>query len=492
MSYSRRDVQPSSAPVIVESPVGAFDTPVAISVYSRPHFVRRLVAALRPVRPRHLLVFADGPNPNRPGDEERCQQARDAVGDIDWPCEIEWNMSAVNLGARRRIQSGLSWVFGRVEEAIVFEEDCIPDPTFLPFCRELLARYRNDTSVLLISGMTGRAPTVHSGPESYEFSINPNLYGWAAWRRTWAFYEPNVESWPDLRPTNWLRRLVGSREAPLWEKRFDLVQQGLDTWDFSLVFSCWKARGLSIRPRHDLVENIGFGPDGTHTLDAHAGVAKRHAAPMTFPLVHPVCVDRWRTAVAKARRIRMSSWTWRELLGRCLVAIRWGVADRFGPAGRSGRLRWMLRSGRDIRIDALPPVGASLDMSDVTDTEPALTSGWSFAEKQGRWTIGMQATAAWRLDREVANDMLCRITATPALNPSHPGMRVDVFINDMLCAASTYGQPGTTAGAVAPDHIDGFRVPRTLVTGRRTLIMTIFVRWPFVPADHAVSDDFRT
>src|SRR5262245_24184987 len=129
-------------------PDGGFDTPVAFCIYSRPHFVRRLVAALRPFRPRRILVFADGPNPARPGDDVRCRAARAAVTDIDWPCDVEWNASDTNLGLRTRMQSGLAWVFDRVEEAIFLEEDCIPDPTFLPFCRELLARYRNDPRVL--------------------------------------------------------------------------------------------------------------------------------------------------------------------------------------------------------------------------------------------------------------------------------------------------------------------------------------------------------
>ena len=135
------------------SSIEEFETPVALGIYNRPEFVRRLVAALRPVRPRHIFVFADGPNPDRPNDDVRCQKARAAVGEIDWPCKVEWNVASANLGSRRRFQSGLTWVFGSVQEAIILEDDCVPDPTFFSFCRELLARYRNEPRVLTISGM---------------------------------------------------------------------------------------------------------------------------------------------------------------------------------------------------------------------------------------------------------------------------------------------------------------------------------------------------
>jgi len=470
-----------------ESPSGAFDTPIALSVYARAHLVRRLVAALRPIRPRRILVFADGPHPERPGDDIHCGEARDAVAQIDWPCDIAWNVSDTNLGARARIQSGLAWVFDQVEEAIVFEEDCIPDPTFLPFCRELLARYRDDPRVLVISGMAwGMRPP--AGPESYQFATRPRLYGWAAWRRTWAHYEPNVESWPALRPTSWLREVVGDRrEAQLWEKRFDLVRKGFDTWDYSLTFSCWKARGLSIIPRHDLVENVGFGPDGTHTLDANSEVARRRARSIAFPLVHPPQVDDWWT-VRDRQRVPASGWAWDVRRRAVRETIEGFVARHFGPAGRSGRLRSIFRGRTGVAIETLPPVGTALDFTDDRAVRFALVRGWSFAEQRGRWTIGMQASVAWRLDDERPRDLTCCVDATPALHASCPTMTVDLFVNDRLCATSIYGSAGTPPPR---DPVERFRIPRACLAAQQPVVLTFFVRWPFVPADHDVSDDFR-
>lgn len=467
------------------------ETPVVLSVFARPRCVRRLVAALRTARPRLLLVFADAPRAERPAEADQCRQAREVLEDVDWPCDVRWNVSDVNLGPRERIQSGLRWAFEQVEEAIFFEEDCIPHPTFLPFCHELLARYRDDSRVLLISGMRGEAPAPPGG-ESYGFSTNWNLYGWAAWRRSWELYEDNVDSWPGLRSTRWLRRFVDSRrEARVWEKRFDLVRRGLDTWDYSLVFSFWKARGLSIRPRHDLVENVGFGPHGTNTLNADSEVARRRARPMELPLVHPEKVPSWRATRRRERGSRRKGTAGHGPDRTRLDRIAERAARLLGPTDRSGRLRRLLRYRSTDALDHLETAGTSLSLADPTIAS-CLPYGWSFGERDGRWTIGTRAVLVWRTGDEVPRHLTCSIDASPALCPSHPGLRVDVFVNGEPCAGRSYGsvsaEPVPTKSV---ESIDRFRIPETLLRERERMVMTLLIRWPMVPAEHDLSDDFR-
>src|SRR5262249_37926930 len=93
----------------------AFDVPVALIVYNRPEFTRQVMAALRLVCPRHVLVVADAPS--RAGDDIRCQQVSAAVSEIDWSCEIEVNVADNHLGCRKRPQTGLNWIFERVQQA---------------------------------------------------------------------------------------------------------------------------------------------------------------------------------------------------------------------------------------------------------------------------------------------------------------------------------------------------------------------------------------
>ena len=60
----------------------------------------------------------------------------------------------------------------------------------------------------------------------------------------------------------------------------------IDTWDHQWTFSCWAQNGLAIVPDINLVSNIGFGENSTHTkVTSH--VSKIPAQEIRVPLHHP-------------------------------------------------------------------------------------------------------------------------------------------------------------------------------------------------------------
>lgn len=265
-----------------------FGTPVVLLIFNRPAETAAAMAAVRAVRPAHLLIVADGPRPDRPDDIRACAAARAAAQAVDWPCETEWHASATNLGCRQGVARGLDWVFSRVTEAVIVEDDCLPDPSFFHFCADLLARHREDRAVMSICGHRCEGPDEHDGA-SYVFSRYPSSWGWATWRRAWQLYDPALAGWADLRSTDWLEAILGDPAAvAYWQRTFDQALVGVDTWDHAWVFSHWLHQAVAIRPRVNLVRNIGFGPDATHTRDALHPLATRPAATMSFPLRHPV------------------------------------------------------------------------------------------------------------------------------------------------------------------------------------------------------------
>jgi hypothetical protein len=264
-----------------------FATPVVLLTFNRPAETAAAVAAIRAVRPSRLLIVADGPRPGREDDIRSCAAARAAAQAVDWPCVVETNQSPTNLGCRRRVASGLDWVFTQVTEAVIVEDDCLPDPSFFHFCTELLARHRDDPAVMSICGHRCDGPDEPDGP-SYVFSRYPSSWGWATWRRAWRLYDPNVARWPCLRATDWLEAILGDPAAvAYWRRTFDHAAAGVDTWDHAWLFAHWLHQAVAIRPRVNLVRNIGFGPHATHTHDASHPLAARPAAAMPFPLRHP-------------------------------------------------------------------------------------------------------------------------------------------------------------------------------------------------------------
>lgn len=272
--------------------VSGFPVPIVVCAFNRPGELRQTLASISEVRPSRLFVVADGPRPHVASDAESCRQVRQVLDQaVDWPTAISWNIAPTNLGCRRRIQSGLDWVFDQVDRAIIIEDDCVPHPSFFGYCASLLDRYAEDPRIATISGTT-TFTDADADAGSYTFSRYPLVWGWATWARTWRTYDPNLATWPFLRDTGWLERVLDDPWAiAFWRVVFDKVRAGADAWDYQLTFSCWRAGALSIHPRSNLVANIGFGPDATHTRDlpVHGTLP---ATGIDLPLEYPIDVVR--------------------------------------------------------------------------------------------------------------------------------------------------------------------------------------------------------
>ena len=267
-------------------------TPVVMLVFNRPDLTARLFEEVRAARPSRLLVVADGPRADRPGEADACARVRAIVDRVDWPCQVEREFSETNLGCKRRISSGISWAFQRAEEAIFLEDDCIPGQGFFAFCDDVLERHRHDERVMAVTGCNfqfGR----RRGPGSYYFSHFMHVWGWASWRRAWRHYDVRMAGWPALRSGPWLREVVGSRAAAVgWRWAFDRVYQGqLDTWDYQWLFAILRQGGLVATPNVNLVSNVGAGPGATHAGQGGPHVGQPTAS-IERPLEHPADVRR--------------------------------------------------------------------------------------------------------------------------------------------------------------------------------------------------------
>ena len=267
-------------------------SPIAFLVFNRPHTTQKVFAEIAKARPPKLLIVADGPRPTHPDDPDKCAQVRSIVSEIDWDCEVLTNFADSNLGLRKRVSSGLDWVFEQVEEAIVLEDDCLPDPTFFQFCDKLLDKYRHDERVMSISG-TNFQRGLRRTDDSYYFSRYLHIWGWAAWRRSWQHYDVQMSLWPNLRDGGWLKDILNDPWAErYWAKIFQRTfADEISTWDYQWTFACWVQGGLNIIPNQNLISNIGFGPDATHTVEANE-MADTAILPIDFPLRHPATMIR--------------------------------------------------------------------------------------------------------------------------------------------------------------------------------------------------------
>lgn len=267
-----------------------FNTPIAILTFNRPQLTERLIGILAQVKPRRIFVVSDGPRPNVTSDVEKCAAVRSLFEKLGWECQIERNFAESNMGSFPRNSSGLNWVFAQVEEAIILEDDCMPDTSFFPYCEELLEKYRDDPRVGVISGNNFLKPTVVQQVPSYFFSGYATTWGWASWRRTWRQVDLDMPYWPQFRDGGTLRQSVfSSSEAKYWRGIYDAIHERRvkNAWDYQLMLACRRFNFLTIVPSVNLVSNVGFGPDATNCQDSNSSVSNLKAHRMTFPLVHP-------------------------------------------------------------------------------------------------------------------------------------------------------------------------------------------------------------
>ena len=241
-------------------------TPVALFVFNRPILATHVFHAIREAQPTKLFVIADGPRCAE--DEPKCKASRALAEQVDWPCEVLTNFSDRNLGTGLRVASGLDWVFGQSEEAIILEDDCLPDRSFFAYCEESLARYRDDARVMHVAG-SSFLPAGTRCKYSYYFSKYALGWGWASWSRAWRHFQFSIPTWPRFK-RNGLPRLCPDRiEAAHWVRRYDPIFRGerTDAWDYQWSYALWEQGGLAVTPVANLVNYLGVGADATHTKE---------------------------------------------------------------------------------------------------------------------------------------------------------------------------------------------------------------------------------
>lgn len=269
-------------------------TPIIFLIFRRPDLTARVLESIRQAQPTKLLVVADGPRDDT--EALLCQQSRAVTEHVDWDCEVLRNYTDVNLGCRQRVSSGLDWAFEQVDEAIILEDDCLPHPSFFKFCQELLARYRADERIWCISGNNFQ-DSQWRGSGNYYFSNYYHTWGWASWRRAWQHYDRHLSNWPAFRDGQYLEGILDStEEVQYWQDIFERLYtlNEPNTWDYAWTFTCWLNRGLTVLPNVNLVTNIGFRSDGTHTFGENK-LANMPVADIG-KLQHPLFIARDRAA----------------------------------------------------------------------------------------------------------------------------------------------------------------------------------------------------
>jgi hypothetical protein len=265
-----------------------FTTPILFLVFNRPDTTRLVFAKIRQLKPTQLFVAADGPRKDKFGESEICREVRQIATQIDWECELKILFREENLGCGKAVSGAITWFFDHVDEGIILEDDCLPDGSFFHFCTDLLMKYRSERQVMSISGSNLLGFLLNESDQSYFWGLG-GIWGWATWKRAWSLYDFEMREWGEDSVKHQISNAIHTQEwFEYYKPMFEACYQGtLDTWDVQWFYTILRNRGLSANPKVNLVKNIGFGSDATHTENPQSPIAKMNIASISLPLKHP-------------------------------------------------------------------------------------------------------------------------------------------------------------------------------------------------------------
>ena len=119
----------------------ATNEPVLLIAFNRPDHLIKVIDRLREVKPSAIYFAVDGARADRLEEKSKVDACRALVAAFDWPCEVKTLFHDTNLGCGLGVSTAITWFFENVERGIILEDDIVPDPSFFPFCSDLLDRY---------------------------------------------------------------------------------------------------------------------------------------------------------------------------------------------------------------------------------------------------------------------------------------------------------------------------------------------------------------
>lgn len=275
--------------------MAACTTPVLLITYKRLDTTEKVMDSIALVKPEKLYIANNAPNPAKPDDHDKVMAVRKMLESrITWPCKVEKLYRTTHLSAKDSIWSSIQWLFENEEEGIILEDDVLADETFYRFAGEMLELYRNDTRIRFINGCNFGFK--ENTGNSYGYTRFMNMWGWASWRRSINLVDQSMQAWKNMEDKNGFLEKVFEKQQPrlkqmatsYFRKIFDETSAGkIDTWDYQSIYSNLLTETYAIYPSVNLVNNLGFGNDGTHTNFNSYFLSEMKTRSMNFPLQHP-------------------------------------------------------------------------------------------------------------------------------------------------------------------------------------------------------------
>jgi len=239
-------------------------SPLLLICHRRPELTQNLFNIIKQHEPNGVYVFCDGPGSEK--DKEKVRKTQEVIRVSASSKNFHVRFEEKNLGCGKAVKTALDWFFSKNEYGIILEDDIYPDQYFFHFMEEMLIRYKDNNSIASVSGFCPWPAFIDLGSAEIRTKYF-SMWGWGTWARVWANYRLEVT---EKLAKDWSQAIYkaceSNNEKEFWANILGkLINKEIDTWDYQFFFQAWAHGQMHIRPSRNLVENLGFGNDATHT-----------------------------------------------------------------------------------------------------------------------------------------------------------------------------------------------------------------------------------
>ncbi len=282
----------------MEKAKSKIDVAVLLIFFCRDKQFQKVFEAVKEARPSKLYLYQDGAREGRPNDSVGIEKCREICADdqIDWECEVHRFYQTENKGCDPSEFIAQKWMFENEEMGIVLEDDDVASPSFFPFAKELLERYKDDERIAIICGMNNY-DVEKSVQESYFFSKRGSIWGWASWKRFVDLWDEHY-TWLDdplaLEKVKSYCAVSGDNYEEAIKTATRHRDSGRAHYESILFAAAAQNATLNIVPKYNMISNIGIGVETTHSASDIRMLPRKtqkllykKVYDVEFPLTHP-------------------------------------------------------------------------------------------------------------------------------------------------------------------------------------------------------------
>ena len=242
--------------------------PIILFVYNRPLHTQKVLDALannKLSESSQLYVFSDGPKLNISNKIlDEINKIREIIRSETRFLKVHVYESEINKGLSKSIIEGVNLVFESHKNAIILEDDIVPEIGFLKYMNDALLMYENIDEVGCI--------------HAWNYTFNKNLitkstfllkgadcWGWATWKNSWDLFESDgIKLYEQINSAKLNYAFDRNGTIPFCKMLLDQIEGKNDSWAIRWHASLFLLNKFCVQPKYPIVKNIGFDGTGTH------------------------------------------------------------------------------------------------------------------------------------------------------------------------------------------------------------------------------------